>query len=158
MLLHNYSKCSHLFQNNEINHWCMICYKYLFQPFKVQILLGKKVSFGLEAESALMHLKNQHQIQHTCLGRMLGRGPWYLTTPVHDATKKLQINSTRHLLENFREKRKKIRAVHQILLSIFCYKSKQSGDLRAIIWLLLIKLLYSNFLSLQVLRWHFKAN
>ncbi len=31
----------------------------------------------------------------TCLARLLGRGPWYLTTPVHDATKMLHMNSTR---------------------------------------------------------------
>jgi len=36
-------------------------------------------------------------IRYTCLGRMLGCGPWYFTTPVHDATKKLQINSTKDL-------------------------------------------------------------
>ena len=36
-------------------------------------------------------------IRQTCFGRLLGLGPWYLTTPVHDATKKLHIISTKHL-------------------------------------------------------------
>jgi len=36
-------------------------------------------------------------IRQTCFGRILGLGPWYLTTPVQDATKKLHIISTKHL-------------------------------------------------------------
>jgi len=36
-------------------------------------------------------------IRQTCFGRTLGLGPWYLTTPVQDATKKLHIISTKHL-------------------------------------------------------------
>jgi len=35
--------------------------------------------------------------RQTCFGRLLGLGPWYLTTPVQDATKKLHIISTKDL-------------------------------------------------------------
>lgn len=42
-------------------------------------------------------IQKKYLVRNTCLGRMLGRGPWYFTTPVHDATKKLQINSTNDL-------------------------------------------------------------
>jgi len=40
---------------------------------------------------------SNRQTRSTCLGRLLGRGPWYLTTPVHEATNTLHINSTKPL-------------------------------------------------------------
>ena len=88
MLLHYNSKCGHLLQDDEINHWGMVGNVDLFNPNHI---LSK-----YQGDTKLK-TRQFSKGSMTCLGRMLGRGPWYLTTPVHEPTKKLQIISTKTL-------------------------------------------------------------
>lgn len=88
-------------RNSSISWWR---WRYDWPQKPIQPIDGSKIPLNslnyvhkLFRKYQMTSKKIKIIIKYTCLGRLLGRRPWYFTTLVHDATKKLQINSTKYL-------------------------------------------------------------